>query len=219
MPTIREWKKNGTYPYHSFENSKHEAKNKKFSKEKNVSPKERHVSPRGRSMNDPTKRKMPPRFVISPPISLRKEWHVVQDKKFPQKLPRTQKRRMQRQRAIEKRQLPGEMLQGKPKEAEKFKEKVMPSLEKTKYGGKATKNVESICSSNEETDLGTILIVTNPFSLNYSTSSLTLLALFKSKEMEENLVKVKQKQLTSNKGCIYKRITIEPMTPQNPGVY
>ena len=30
----------------------------------------------------------------------------------------------------------------------------------------------SICNSNEETDLGTILIGANPFSLNYSTSSL-----------------------------------------------
>ena len=40
----REWKKNGRYPYHSFENSKQEAKNTKFSKENNVSLNERHVS-------------------------------------------------------------------------------------------------------------------------------------------------------------------------------
>ena len=45
--------KNGRYPYHSFENSKQEAKNKKFSKENNVSPKEKHVSPREKGMNDP----------------------------------------------------------------------------------------------------------------------------------------------------------------------
>ena len=69
----------------------------------------------------------------------------------------------------------------------------MPSLEKPKSGGKAIENVESICSSNEETYLGTILIGTNPFSLNYSTSSLTFLALFKLKEIEESLVEVKQK--------------------------
>ena len=67
----------------------------------------------------------------------------------------------------------------------------MPSLEKTKYGGKVTKNVESICSSNEETYLGTILIGTNLISLNYSITSLTLPAFFKSKEMEESLVEVK----------------------------
>ena len=74
----------------------------------------------------------------------------------------------------------------------------MPSLDKTKYGGKATKNVESICGSNEETYLRTILkyvlsliiltIGSNLFSFNYSTSSLTLPAFFKSKEMEESLV-------------------------------
>ena len=86
----------------------------------------------------------------------------------------------------------------------------MPSLEKTKCGGKATENVESICRSNEETNLGTILIGTNLFSLNYSTTSLTFLALFKLKEIEESLVKVKQKQLTADEGCIYKGIIIEP---------
>ena len=46
VPITREWKKNGRYLYHSFEDSKHEAKNKKFSKRNNVSPKERHVSSR-----------------------------------------------------------------------------------------------------------------------------------------------------------------------------
>ena len=42
-------------------------------------------------------------------------------------------------------------------------------------------------------DSGTILIGTNPFSLNYSTSSLTLPDFFKLKEIEEILVEVKQK--------------------------
>ena len=109
---------------------------------------------------------------------------------------------------MEKRQLLEEMLQGKPKKAEDVKEKVMPSLEKTKYEGKSIEHVESICSSNEEIDLGTILIGTNPISLNYSTSSLTLPAFFKSKEMEESLIKVKQKQPPTDEGCIYKGITI-----------
>ena len=57
---------------------------------------------------------------------------------------------------MEKKQLPGEMMEGKPKEARNLKEKVKPSLEKTKYGGKAIENVEYICSSNKETYLGTI---------------------------------------------------------------
>ena len=56
LPSI--WKNNGRYPYHPFEDSKHESKNKNFSNWNVVSPKERHVSPRGRRMNDPTKREM-----------------------------------------------------------------------------------------------------------------------------------------------------------------
>ena len=108
------------------------------------------------------------------------------------------------------------MLQGKTKEAENLKEKVMPSLEKTKSGGKVTENVDSIYCSNEETYLGTILIGTYPFSLNYSTSSLTLLAFFKLKEIEENLVKVKHKQPTVDEDCIYKGITIEPSKESRP---
>ena len=91
----------------------------------------------------------------------------------------------------------------------------MPSLEKTKSIGKAIENVESIWISNEE-NLGTILIGTNPISLNYSTSSLTLPAFFKSKEMEENLVEVKHKQPTAYEGFIYKRITIEPSKESRP---
>ena len=92
----------------------------------------------------------------------------------------------------------------------------MTSLEKTKYGGKATKNVESICNSNKETYLGTILICTNPISLNYSTSSLTLSAFFKLKEIEESLVEMNQKQTTTDEGCIYKGIIIEPSKESKP---
>ena len=110
MSADRKWKNNGRYPYHSFEDSKHEAKNKKFSKEKNVSPKERHVSPREKGMNDPSRRKIPQRFTVPPIISPVQELHVVHHKKFLQKLTITQKRRMQRQRAMEKRQLPREMM-------------------------------------------------------------------------------------------------------------
>ena len=92
----------------------------------------------------------------------------------------------------------------------------MPSLEKTKFGGKATENVESIYSSNKETNLGNILICTNPISLNYSTNSLTLPTFFKSKEIEESLIEVKQKQPTADEGCIYKGITIEPFKESMP---
>ena len=133
------------------------------------------------------------------------------------KLKRKKKKKgIQRQRAMEKRQLPGEMLQGKQKKTENIKKKVMHSIEKTKYGGKATENVEFICSLNEETDLGTILIGANIFSLNYSTSSITLSAFFKLKEMEESLVEVKHKQPTTDEGCIYKGIIIEPFKESRP---
>ena len=56
-------------------------------------------------MNNPL-RKIPPRFVVPPPVSPRQKWHVVQHKKFPQKLTKTQKRRMERLGAMEKWQLP-----------------------------------------------------------------------------------------------------------------
>ena len=117
---------------------------------------------------------------------------------------------------MEKRQLAREMLQGKPNEAKNLKENVISNLEKTNSGGKATKNVESICNSNEETNLGTILISTNPISLNYSTSSLTLPTFFKSKEMERSLVEVKHKQPTTDEGCIYKGIIIELSKESKP---
>ena len=68
-----------------------------------------------KGMNDPSKRKISQIFIVPPIISPLQEWHVVQHKKFPQKLTRTRKRKMHRQSAMEKRQLPGEMLQGKPK--------------------------------------------------------------------------------------------------------
>ena len=42
--------------------------------------------------------------VIPPRVSLGQRWHMVQHKKFPQGLSRTHKRRMQRQRATDRRQ-------------------------------------------------------------------------------------------------------------------
>ena len=46
-----------------------EAKDEGFLKEKNVSPKVRHVSPRKKGMNNPLRRKIPLRFIISPTVS------------------------------------------------------------------------------------------------------------------------------------------------------
>ena len=74
---------------------------------------------------------------------------MVQYKKFPQKLTKTQKRRMQRQGAMKKRQLnevPKEAPEKKTKESEKLKEEAMPNLEKTKFGRRSIKDGKSICN-------------------------------------------------------------------------
>ena len=85
----------------------------------------RYASPRKKGTNNPLRRKMIVRFIISPIVSLVQEWHVVQHTKFPQKLTKTKKKRMQRLKGMEKRQL-NEALKEAPdektKESEKLKE-------------------------------------------------------------------------------------------------
>ena len=100
VSTTKEKEKSRMHPYHS--------KKEKPSKGKNVSLKERHSFLERKGMNT-SRRKIPLRFVISPPVLPGQKWHVVQHKKFPQKLTRTQKRKIQRLRAMEKRKLPEEM--------------------------------------------------------------------------------------------------------------
>ena len=92
----------------------------------------------------------------------------------------------------------------------------MHSPEKTKFGRRATKDAKSICNSNKETNLGIILIGTIPISLNCSTSSLTLLAFFKSKEMEKSLVEVKEKQPIVDEGHMYKGSPFNPLKETYP---
>ena len=90
----------------------------------------------------------------------------------------------------------------------------MPNPEKTKFGRKATEDGKSIRYSNKETYLRIILIDTIHISLNCLTTSLTLLAFFKSNEMEKNLVK--HKQPIVDEGRIYKRIIVEPSKGSKP---
>ena len=45
------------------------------------------------------------RCIIPPKASPSQRWHIVHHKKFPQRLSRTQKRRMQKQRVVDRRQL------------------------------------------------------------------------------------------------------------------
>ena len=89
MSTAREDEKIGRYSYYL----KQQIKKEKSSKEKNVSLKDRHSCLEGKGMNT-SRRRIPPRFVVPPLVPPKKNWHVVQHKKFPQKLTRTQKRRM-----------------------------------------------------------------------------------------------------------------------------
>ena len=64
-------------------------------------------------------------------------------------------------------------------ELEKVKEGMVPSLEKTKFGRKATEDMESMSNVDEVMELEALMIGEIPISLNCSTVSLTLPAIFK----------------------------------------
>ena len=120
---------------------------------------------------------------------------------------------------MEKRKLtevPKEAPEKKTKELEKLKEEAMPSPKKTKFGRRGIEDAKSIFNSDKETYSRIILIGTIPISLNCSTSSLTFPAFFKSKEMENSLVGVKEKQPTVDEGRMYKGVTIEPSKGSRP---
>ena len=73
---------------------------------------------------------------------------------------------------------------------------MVPSLEKTKFEMKSTKDMESMSSVDEVMDSEALMIGEIPISLNCSTVSLTLPTIFKSKKIEEDLVKVEWKHPT-----------------------
>ena len=96
---------------------------------------------------------------------------------------------MQRQRAADRRQLidvPDKTLLKEAMKLEKVKEGMVPSLEKTKFGRKATEDMESMSSVDEVMNLEALLIGEIPISLNCSTVSLTLPTIFQSKKAEED---------------------------------
>ena len=89
---------------------------------------------------------------------------------------------MQRQRATDRRQLinvPVEIKKEDVMELEKVKEGMVPSLEKTKFGRKATKDMESMRNVDEVIDSEALMIGEIPISLNCYTVSLTLPTIFK----------------------------------------
>ena len=63
-------------------------------------------------------------------------------------------------------------------ELEKFKEGMVPSLEKTKFERKATEDMEPMSSVDKVIDSEALMIVEIPISLNCSTVSLTLPTIF-----------------------------------------
>ena len=115
-------------------------------------------------------------------VSPGQRWHVVHHKKFPQRLSKTQKKRMQGQRAADRRQLIDvhvEIQKEDAMELEKMKEGMVPSLEKTKFGKKATKDMESMSSVDEVMDSKALMIGEILISLNcsYNTPNYTLTVL------------------------------------------
>ena len=136
---------------------------------------------------------------------------MVEYKKFPQRLSKTQKMRMQRQIAIDKRQLidvHDKTLLEEAMELEKVEERMVPSVEKKKFGRKATEDMKSMSSASEVMDSETLLIGEIPISLNWSTISLTFLAIFKLKKAEEDLVKVEGEQPTKEEDVGHRGVTI-----------
>ena len=157
--------------------------------------------------------------IIPPRVSPGQRWHVVLHKKFSQRLSKTQKRRMQRQRAVDKRQLIDVLdktLLEKAMELEKVKEGMVPSVEKTKFGRKATNDMESMSSVDKVMDLETLLIGEISISLNCSTVPLTLPAIFKLKMPEEDLVEGEWKHPTTKKDVGRGGVTIESFEECRP---
>ena len=86
---------------------------------------------------------------------------------------------------------------------------MVPSLEKTKFGRKAVEDMESMSSVDEVMDSEALLIGEIPISLNFSNVSLSLLSIFKSKKIEEDLVEVEGKHLTTEEYVGHGGVTIE----------
>ena len=119
---------------------------------------------------------------------------------------------MQRQRAADRMQLidvPFEIQKEDAMEIEKVKEGMVPSLEKTKFGRKATEDMESMSNVDEVMDSEALMIGEIPIYFNCSIVSLTLSTIFKSKKIGEDQVEVEGKHLTTKEDVGHGGITIE----------
>ena len=151
------------------------------------------------------------RCIIPPMFSPGQRWHVVQHKNFSQRLSRTHKMRMQRQRAINKRHLIDVSMEIQNEDAidlEKVKERMVCSSEKTKSGRKVTEDMESMSNVDEVMNTEALLIGEIPISLNCSTVSLTLPTIFKLKNLKEDLVEVEGKHPATKEDEGHSGVTI-----------
>ena len=90
-----------------------------------------------------------------------------------------------------------------------MKEGMVPSLEKTKFGRKATEDMESMSNVDKVMDSEALMIGEIPISLNCSIISLTLSTIFKLKKTEEDLVDVEGKHSTTEEDVGHGGVTIE----------
>ena len=99
---------------------------------------------------------------------------------------------------------------------EKVDDGMVPSLEKTKFGRKATEDMESMSNVYEVMGSEALLIGEIPISLNYSIVSLTLPTIFKSKKAEEYLIEVEGKHPVIEKDEGHGGLTIESFEECRP---
>ena len=126
---------------------------------------------------------------------------------------------MQRQRATNRRHLidvPVEIQKEDAMELEKVKEAMVYSSEKTKVERKVIEDMESMSSIDEGMDTEALLIGEILISLNWSTVSLTLPTIFKSKKTEEYLVKMLGKHLATEEDEGHNGVTIESFEECRP---
>ena len=120
--------------------------------------------------------------------------------------------RMQRQKTVDKRQLVDvhdKTLLEEATKLEKVKEGMVPNLEETKFGRNATDDMESMSCVDEVMNTEALLIGEIPISLNCSTISLTLPAIFELKKEGEDLVEVERNHPETEEDEGHSGITIE----------
>ena len=134
-----------------------------------------------------------PRFIVPPKVAPGNQWHRVQHKKFPQSLTRTQKRRLQRQRALERRM---EELKLSPQKS-KFRRKATEDEdveEEENHMIDAMDENESVASSKEtgSVKITSFLVGSISITLNCATASVILPPVFRANEAEDDVIEIQR---------------------------